>query len=168
MPQRPEDYQSTLNVGGNKRGGTDARTNDPFSYLKTKPEHAYLGHFKERGVLQDGHNTGARASRMRTAPGLGTPMTRREQVYAAGRTAAGGASLAGDRAAVRAARQSLRQARRGTVSDPMRPAARGGSAVELARASLQTAKATKRANVTARRQGRADFRRASRRGTYSA
>lgn len=56
MPQRKEDYMSTLNVGGNRKGGTDAMPNDPFSYLKTKPEHAYLGHFKNPTYLRAGHN----------------------------------------------------------------------------------------------------------------
>lgn len=56
MPQRPEDYQSTKNVGGNKLGGTDAGHNPPFAYLKLTPEHAYLGHFRQSRYLEQGHN----------------------------------------------------------------------------------------------------------------
>jgi len=53
MPQQPEDYMSTKNTGGNHppRGG-----NDPFGYVKVKPEHAYLGHFRQSRFLRAGHN----------------------------------------------------------------------------------------------------------------
>lgn len=70
MPQRPEDYQSTKNVGGNKLGGTDAGHNDPFSYLKIKPEHIYFGHFRQEKFLREGHNVRrGRKQVVATAPG---------------------------------------------------------------------------------------------------
>lgn len=56
MPQRKEDYMSTKNVGGNRKGGTDAKTGDPFGYLKLGATHAYLGHFKADRFLHEGHN----------------------------------------------------------------------------------------------------------------
>lgn len=56
MPQRPEDYQSTKNVGGNKLGGTDAGYNDPFAYVKLTPAHAHLGRFRQEKFLRKGHN----------------------------------------------------------------------------------------------------------------
>jgi hypothetical protein len=56
MPQRKEDYMSTRNPGGNRRGGTDATPNDPFSYVKLGPSHGYLGHFRAARYLEEGHN----------------------------------------------------------------------------------------------------------------
>lgn len=60
MPQRPEDYQSTKNVGGKKLGGTGAGHNDPFDYVKTTKDHDYLGHFNQEKFIREGHNTVAR------------------------------------------------------------------------------------------------------------
>lgn len=75
MPQRPEDYQSGKNVGGNKLGGTGAGHNDPFDYLKGAigKDHGYLGHFKQEKFLRKGHNTGVRApgTLVRVAPNQG-------------------------------------------------------------------------------------------------
>jgi hypothetical protein len=58
MPQRPADYKSTKNVGGNRKVEPDSGpAGDMFGYMKMKPEHAYLEHFKNPKYLKDGHNT---------------------------------------------------------------------------------------------------------------
>jgi hypothetical protein len=149
MPQRPEDYQSTKNVGGNKLGGTDAGHNDPMAYLKTTSDHAYLGHFTGRKVLKDGHNFAAErisAARARRIIRRGGP--RAEEVAAA--------------RPVTAAKVALRAARRMGPDAPGMAGARR-EAIAAARQQVQAA----RVNPESRRSERQARRQARRGSTYS-
>jgi hypothetical protein len=144
MPQRKEDYMSTRNPGGNRRGGTDAMPNDMFAHMKLKPEHAYLGHFRSPKFLKAGHNQrpigalGARAARrlIRSAP-AGGPETlsakvRAERPVIAAKMAAKAAVRAaptggGSKMAARqAGRAAVLQAKLGSSSRVSQRAAVGG------------------------------------------
>jgi hypothetical protein len=172
MPQRPEDYMSTKNVMGNRPGGTDARTNDPFSYLKTKPEHAYLGHFKNPKFLRAGHNVSAavpkgRRSRdpARLPTSVRVPEDRRSRdpvltprISEPFRPSAPAAPGAFDKLARRTVRKIIRggsplasQARAERPVLAARLAGATASAVRAARQSPESARSERRAKRAVRR-----------------
>lgn len=138
---------------------------NPFSYVKVKPAHAYLGHFKQAKFLREGHNTvrvGLRTPKlekpgikpptpptMKTAPGLQAPATSSTRIsaskansYAAAK-AATGTSRATDRAAKVGARAAIQSAK--LDEGPGRKAA-----VRAARQGLRQAKRTARTNRASR------------------
>jgi len=171
MPQRPEDYMSTKNVGGSRKGGTDATSGDPFGYLKIGPNHSYLGHFTRAKFLEEGHNE--RRPKLPTADrNLGRKLTDTSPTHAVvrgvarpidviGRKAAAAAIRGGDVNVARerpvlAARLAAKTERRG-----LRAEGASAAAIRQNRRALRDVVSSARKGAESRRSERAVRRRTS-------
>lgn len=156
MPQRPADYKSTKNVGGDRPIEPDSGPPGVSLGFKTQPEHAYLGHFRKEKFLRDGHNQVPRRSRPFPTPGDVAPRgsvietLSRRQVRRAVREGGGVAAAVAAQRPVIAARVLARQ--EGLSRGETR------AAVRSARQSPESRRSERQAGRQARRGVRRSFR----------
>lgn len=158
-PQRRADYMSTKNVGGNKPVDPESGPAGVSLGFAVKPEHAYLGHFKQEKFLREGHNQVPAVSTPFPAPGAGPRRRRqdvietlsRRQVRTAVRQGGGVAAAVAAQRPVIAARVLARQQGLGRAGVR--------AAVREARANPESRRSERQARRGARRSNRQAFRR---------